>query len=640
MAKRSSLATVRTGTFRKHALGSLAGAGLLALGAGCGPGSAEVGADETASVVAARTAAPASSCGDHGDDEASDTQAVRDEAARPVSWRSGKTSPGPLSVKILGINDFHGQLIEGRRVSSRPVGGAAVLASYLKAAQAGMEDRTLIIHAGDHVGASPPESALLQDEPSIQFLNTLANCACDGPDDDDKQCNVIGTLGNHEFDEGKDELLRLLQGGNHPNGPFIQNPYPGARFPYVNANVVVNPKNVDNADKKRKPLIKPFKIRKIDGVKIGVIGAVLKETPTIVTPTGVAGLTFLDEVTAINEQVQALKAKGVHAIIVTIHQGGFQSPTYTTPTAPAATVGDPIHTIVSQLDDEVDLVISGHTHSFNNALVSTASGHAILVTQAFSASTAYDDVDLTIDRATGDVTAKSARIVTTYSDVAPGDVRDPAVQAIVDQAVALTAPLVNRPIATFTADVTSAQNAAGESALGDLIADAQRAAMGTDFAFMNPGGIRANLVYAKNVDNPLDADGLALWGELFTIQPFGNSLVKLSMTGQQLYDLLNQQFAVNRMLQLSGLTYTWDASLPAASRVVEIRKGGVAIDKLATYTVTCNNFLATGGDGFTVFLGGTGNVGGPIDLDAFITYVTALPQPFSPPVIDRVTRLD
>jgi 5'-nucleotidase len=612
-------------------LGCASTIGLLS---GCG---SEAEAPSVSSVHEA-LAAPESghgNCGDHADDDRLDTAEARSEAARAVVWRNPKAKKNPtVQAKVLGFNDFHGQLAEGRRVSNRPVGGAAVLASYLKAAQVGYEGKSLIIHAGDHVGASPPESALLQDEPSIQFLNTLANRECQGASRADKECNVVGTLGNHEFDEGKDELLRLIYGGSHAKGPFLQGPYRGARFPYVNANVVVNGK------RKNKPLLPPFVVRKLDGVKVGVIGAVLKETPTIVTASGVAGLTFLDEVTAINEQVQELKCKGVRAIIVTIHQGAFQSPSYTTPTDPTATVGAPISGIVSQLDDEVDLVISGHSHSFTNALVKTASGHDILVTQAFSASTAYDDIELELDRKTGDVVTKSARIVTTYADQAPGNVRDAAAQAIVDQALALTAPLVNQPIARFTGDITRAQNAAGESTLGDLIADAQRAALGTDFAFMNPGGIRQDLTFAATAGNAADADGLALWGELFTIQPFGNVLVKLNMTGQQIYDLLNQQFAVNRFLQISGLTYTWDNGLPAASRVIEVRKDGVAIDKSASYTVTANNFIVGGGDGFTVFQGGTGNVLSSIDLDALLTYVAGLPQPFSAPALNRITRLN
>jgi 5'-nucleotidase len=582
--------------------------------------------------------APHPGCADHGDDEAHDSAESRTRASISVLWKALRKPKDPIvKARLLGFNDFHGQLPEGRLVSNRPVGGAAVLASYLRAAQVGFEGESLILHAGDHVGASPPESALLQDEPAIQFLNSLTNRYCGGDSLLGKlletRCNVIGTLGNHEFDEGKDELLRLLEGGNHATGPFLENPWRGARFPYVNANVVVTSK------RKQKPLIEPYVIRLLGGVPVGVIGAVLKETPTIVTPTGVAGLAFLDEVTAINQRVKELRRLGIQTIVVTIHQGAPQNPSYTDPTNPAATVGAPISNLVAGLDDAVDVVISGHSHSFTNALVKTPSGHEILVTQAFSASTAYAEIDLELNRRTGDVVSKSARIVTTYSDVAPGNVRDPEVQAIVAAAAAKTAPLVNRPVATISANITRTQAASGESALGDLIADAQRGAMGTDFAFMNPGGIRNDLFYAANPANPADSDGLLLWGELFSVQPFGNSLVRLNMTGQQIYDLLNQQFVVNRILQISGLTYVYDSSLPVGSRVVEVRRDGVPLDIGATYTVTANNFIATGGDGFTVFLGATGNVGGPIDLDAFIDYLEAQPQPLAAPTLDRITRL-
>ena len=513
---------------------------------------------------------------------------------------------GKLRVKLLGFNDFHGQLEEGRLVGVRPVGGAAVLASYLKSAQAGVEDQTIIVHAGDHVGASPPASALLQDEPSISFLNLLANAACTRTDKLNPACNIVGTLGNHEFDEGKGELMRLLTGGNYPKGPYLEDPYLGTRFPYVSANVVDAVTN--------QPILPPYVIKRVKGIPVAFIGAVLKETPTIVTPAGVAGLKFLDEAEAINAYVPELKAQGVRAIVVNIHQGGTQS-SYTGPTKTTGTTvnGAAILDIVKRLDDEIDVVVSGHAHAFTNALVPNAHGVKMLVTQAFSASTAYADIDLLIDPATGQVTSKSAQIVTTFSDVAPGSSRDPAAGAIVMAAQALVGPLVSKVVGEATTALSQSQNAAGESALGDLIADAQRAATGTDFAFMNPGGIRANL----------DA-GPITWGELFTIQPFGNSLVTMNLTGAQVYAVLEQQWAGQpfaRIMQISGFDYTWDPARPVGSRVLEVRKGGVALDTAAPYTVTCNNFMAGGGDNFTVFTQGTNQVGGAIDLDALVEYV-------------------
>jgi 2',3'-cyclic-nucleotide 2'-phosphodiesterase (5'-nucleotidase family) len=215
-------------------------------------------------------------------------------------------SAGNFRVKVLGSNDFHGQLETGRVVAGRPVGGAAVLASYLKSAQAGIEGQTIIVHAGDHVGASPPASALLQDEPSISFLNLLANESCSAADRLNPACNVVGTVGNHEFDEGMNELLRLLSGGNFATGAFLEDPFPGALFPYVSANVIERATN--------QPLLRPFVVKELHGVKLGVIGAVLKQTPTIVTPSGVAGLTFLDEADAINAQAAALKQTASYTV--------------------------------------------------------------------------------------------------------------------------------------------------------------------------------------------------------------------------------------------------------------------------------------------------------------------------------------
>jgi 5'-nucleotidase len=303
----------------------------------------------------------------------------------------------------------------------------------------------------------------------------------------------VGTPGNHEFDEGARELLRLVYGGDHEDGPFLDSPYEGARFPYVSSNVVRT---------RGGSLLPPSVVVKLGGIKVGVIGAVLKETPTLVTPTGVAGLSFLDEATAINEQVAKLDGRGVHTIVVTIHQGAAQSPSNPATTDPDATVGGAILPIVTALDDAVDVVISGHSHSFTNALVPNRNGVAVLVTQAFSNGTAYGEIDLELDRKSGDVVSKTARIVTTFSDQLPGSARDPEVQVRVDDARAFVAPLVNRVVATVAADVTRAASAAGESSLGNLIADAQRTALGTDFAFMNPGGIRADLLFAADPQNP------------------------------------------------------------------------------------------------------------------------------------------
>lgn len=595
-------------------------------------------------VLALATTFPLLSHGDAGHsleadqhDERSEGRAFREKASNRITWRDERWRQDPVvRVKILGINDFHGQL-SPRAVGTRPAGGAAVLVSYLKSASAGVQD-SLIIHAGDQVGASPPNSALLQDEPAISVLNALADDSCRQVPPRSyhlperlvanlfARCNVVGTFGNHEFDEGIDEALRLIDGGNHPKGPFLESPWRGARFPYVSSNVV----DATTGD----PVLQPYVVRKLDhGVRVGIIGAVLKETPTIVTPTGVAGLRFLDEADAINSYVRKLKQEGVQTIIVTIHQGTRQTG-YEGPTDPARQdVVGPIADIVRRLDDEVDVVISGHAHGFTNALFANQHGKPILLVQAFSASTAYDDIDLTISRKSGDVVEKSAAIVTTWADQGPGLSPDVKVAELVAAADARVAPLVTRVVGVASSAITRAENAAGESALGNLIADAQRVSGGGVFSFMNPGGIRDDL-----------NAGETTWGELFAIQPFANDLVSLDITGTQIKQLLEQQWqgqTTPKILKTSGLTYTWDAARPVGDRVTSIADGaGVALNPTATYRVTVNSFLAAGGDGFTVLASGTNRVVGAVDLTALVDYIAGLTQPFTAQVEGRITRVN
>lgn len=554
-----------------------------------------------------------------------------------MRWRAPDWKRDPIiEVKLLGINDFHGQL-SSRAVGTRPAGGAAVLAAYLDNASAQAKGNAFIIHAGDHVGASPPNSALLQDEPAISVLNLLANDGCLPfklqrrlPDwlqsHVQGRCNVVGTLGNHEFDEGSVELLRLIAGGDHPDGPFLDNAWDGARFPYVSANVLSTATG--------KPLLPPYTIKLLEGgVRLGIIGAVLKETPTIVTPTGVAGLKFIDEVDAINAAARELRGQGIRTIVVTIHQGIRQT-SYEGPTDPGVQgLTGPIVDIVKRLDDEVDLVISGHAHGFTNALIANSNGKQILVTQAFSAGTAYGDVDLSISRNSGDVVEKSAAIVTTWADQGAGLSPDPEVAAVVAAADQRVAPLVNQLIGMAQTAATRSENAAGESTLGNLIADAQRVVTGAQFAFMNPGGIRAEL----------DA-GEVIWGDLFTIQPFANDLVSLDLTGAQVDLLLEQQWlnqTTPRILKTSGLTYTWDAARPAGDRVTEIRDAANnLLDPAAMYRVTVNSFIAAGGDNFLVLPLGTNRVVGPVDLDALVQYIGSLAQPFTVQIEGRIKRLN
>ena len=505
-----------------------------------------------------------------------------------------RASDDTVRLQILAVNDFHGAL-QSRTLGGRPIGGAAVLAAYWdrwekEAQKQGIT--TLRVGVGDLVGASPPVSALLQDEPTIEALSRMHL--------------LFSAVGNHEFDEGVAELKRLQDGGCHPETGC----FPGAGFQYLTANVV----DAETGE----PLFPPYGIVRVRGIPVAFIGATLKETPTIVTPTGVAGVRFLDEAEAINRYVAELKAQGIETIVVLLHQGGDGD-------RRGGPISGDVVPIVEALDDEVDVVLSAHTH---RGYWGTIDGK--LVTQAYSSGTAFADVDLVLDRATGDVIAKEAAIVDTWADVAPGNEPDPRIARIVARAEEQVEPIINRVVGVAADDITRQTTPAGESELGNLIADAQRWAMGTDVAFMNPGGIRADL-----------AAGEVTWGELYEIQPFNNDLVKMTLTGAQIERLLEQQWLNQprpRILQVSGLTYRWDPSRPPGDRVdpADVFINGQPLDLEARYTVTANSFIAAGGDNFTVFTEGQDRVVGPVDIDALVDYVQQLPQPFNAVIEGRI----
>lgn len=525
---------------------------------------------------------------------------------------------GLVALQILAINDLHGHLAaDGFALSGRAVGGAAVLAAHLHLAQMDSTP-TFIVHAGDLVGASPAISALLQDEPTLDFFAMLGNEHCRGQGADPR-CNLLGTLGNHEFDEGRDELLRLLRGGDHVRGPFLARPYRGAGFPYVCANVLELGS--------RAPLVSPALVREVGGVRLGFIGAVVRDTPSLVFPEAVAGLRFLDEASAINEQAERLRAQGVRALVVLIHEGGEQAP-YAGPTRGDAALSGHFADLVSRLNGEIDVVVSGHAHAFTNALLPNAAGAPVLVTQALSYGRAYADIELWLDRNSGDVVRKTARILPTYADaVTP----DPRVEALVAAADAVVQDTVRQPVATAAVALPAEANVDGESALGNLIADAHRAAMGADVGLMNQGGIRADL-----------PAGLVTWGDLFAIQPFGNPLVRVTLSGQELVALLEQQWPLagrSHRLQVSGLRYVWDPERPRGSRVLSVElASGAPLRLEQRYTVAVNGFLASGANGFDALVRGDARVVGDSDLEALVQYLSRFKSPFGPPSAGRVRR--
>jgi 5'-nucleotidase len=493
-----------------------------------------------------------------------------------------------IQVQLLGINDLHGQINVSRKVGGKLAGRADYLGAYLKQREAENKN-TLLVQAGDMVGASPPASALLQDEPTIEILNNL------GFD--------IGTVGNHEFDEGVKELLRLINGGTHEEtGNFG-----GANFPWVAANVI-NQKTGES-------ILPPYKVLKVNGMEIGFIGVVTTETPTIVVPSGVEGLTFSNEVEAINRNVAELKKQGVRSIVVLAHNPGTSGLNGENPTGVLVD-------IANNVDDEVDIIFGGHNHAYMNATIDNK-----LVVQSYSYGTAFSDVDIEIDPKTKDIVTKRAEIITTFQEeIEP----DPEIAKMVANYEATVEPIVNRVIGSTSVDLTALRNENGESILGDLIADAQRQALKTDIAFMNPGGIRADI-------NPGDIT----WGEIYTVQPFNNDMVKMTMTGQQIREVLNQQWGTKTtMLQISGFSYTWDENLPAGQKVGNIQlPDGTQMDPNKNYTVAANIFLAGGGDGFTVFTKAQNKEIGPVDLDVLVDFIGAQPKPFTYEIDNRIQKI-
>jgi 5'-nucleotidase len=542
--------------------------------------------------------------------------------AASASMSAAQAKPsGTVNVQILALNDFHGNLLppsgSSGRVGTIDAGGVEYLATHINNLRA-LNPNTVVVSAGDMVGASPLISALFHDEPTIEAFNLI------GLD--------FNAVGNHEFDEGWSELVRLQEGGCHPvDGCLDGDDFAGAEFQFLAANVT----RKDNG----KTIFPAYKMRSFAGAKIAFIGMTLEGTPSIVTPSGIADLNFLDEADTVNALIPELKAKGIETIVVLIHEGGVQSSP--APYNGCVGISGPIVDIVNRFDDEVDVVISGHTHQPYNCTIDGK-----LVTSAFSFGRLVTKIDLTIDRETGEVTTMAAdnRIVT--RDV----VKDSFLTALVNKYNALVAPIANRVIGSITGNITRTTNAAGESALGDVIADAQLYATadpengGAVIAFMNPGGIRADLTYASSPAG--EGDGNVTYGESFTVQPFGNNLVTVTMTGAQIDALLEQQFVgcgqtSNRILQVSnGFTYSWSSSAPACNKVdpTSIKLNGVTLDPAGSYRVTMNSFLADGGDGFSTFTLGTDRLGGAVDTDALEAYFAVF-SPVAPGPMNRITVL-
>ncbi|MFD7615921.1 bifunctional metallophosphatase/5'-nucleotidase [Streptomyces sp. NPDC059802] len=566
----------------------------------------------------------------------------------------GHHKPGrTVDVQLLSFNDLHGNLeppagsagtvnetqADGT-TKAIPAGGIEYLASSLRTARKG-HPYSITAAGGDMVGASPLLSGLFHDEPTIEALNKI---------DLD-----VTSVGNHEFDEGATELARLQNGGCHPvEGCYEKNKkFKGADFPYLAANVT--------SEKTGKPILKPYTVWKKNGVKVGFIGVTLEGTPNIVTANGVKGLKFHDEIETINKYAKELDRQGVKSIVALIHEGGAPASTSYNYDCDSSGAGDgisgPIVDIAKGITPKVDALVTGHTHQAYVCTVPDPSGNPRMVTSASSFGKLYTDTTLTYDRRTKDIVRTSVKSAGAKNPKSANHVvsRDQPkandMTALIARWNTLAAPISNRPQGYITADINGRGSTAPEKPLGDLIADAQLEGLapadkgGAVVAFMNPGGIRADLVHKASGS---EGDGVVTYGESFTVQPFTNMMNVVDLTGAQLVEALQQQVsgsneASPKILQVSkGLTYTLDMTKTGAARVVTdtIKLNGEAIDPAKSYRVAMNEFLAGGGDGFAALGQGTNKLVGPSDLDVFNAYLAAhssAEAPLAPPATDRIT---
>jgi 5'-nucleotidase len=547
-------------------------------------------------------------------------------------WWKART----VDLQLLAFNDYHGHLEAsgtGAVGDIADTGGSEYLASELASLRKGQR-HSLTVAAGDLIGGSPALSGLFHDEPSVESLNAL------GLD--------VSSVGNHEFDEGVTELLRMQKGGCHPVDGcyFPDQPYAGADFQWLSANVV--------EEKTGKTPLPPYWIKNVNGIKVGFIGMTLEATDTLVAAAGIQGYDFKDEVATANKLVPQLKRKGVNAIVVLLHEGGSQTP------APGEVnacegISGPIVDINAGLSPAIDAVITGHTHLPYNCTLTDPLGRPRMVTSAYSYGRVVTEMHLVLSKRTKDVIRPASwavNHVVDQSQLSP----DPVQTAIIDKWTPLYEAAGDTPVGTITADITRAGDPPGadrglESSAGNLVADAQLWATSQNdaqIAFMNPGGVRSDLTYAASGS---EGDGVVTYGEAFTFQPFGNTLLTFPMTGQQILDVLDEQCqpagSSRPFLHLGvseGFTYTLDRTIEDGDctgiTVSDVQLDGVALDPGATYLVTANNFLADGGDNFTTFaaVDPGSRLDGGNDLLALSNYLGTF-SPVAPPPTDRVNEL-
>ncbi len=540
-------------------------------------------------------------------------------ATNPPPTPPPELSAKYIEVKVLAINDFHGHVkgpsgsveVDGKRVSA---GGGDYLARRIKEIQK-YHPHTIVVGAGDMVGASPLLSSLFHDEPAIETLN--------------ESQLAINAVGNHEFDEGVEELKRLANGGCHPvDGCQDGDEFAGAKFSFLAANVVITETG--------KTVFPAYEIREFGGIKVGFIGLTLEGTGDILEPKAREGLEFLDEVETINKAVGELRSQGIESIVVLIHEGGVPADR----SNPSGCVGisGPIVEITKGIDDAVDAIVSGHTHQpyvceIDGKLVTSAKAYGQLITE----------IDLKISPESGDVVARSATNLV-VDDRSPADEN---VRAIIDKYELVAGPLMNRVVGEITEDIKEDRTEGGDSPMGNLIADMQLDATaakdkgGAQIAFMNPGGVRGDLRYEPSGS---EKPGEVKYEEAHSVQPFANGVVTLTFTGQEVLDILERQWTQKRpriLLVSKGFQYTWSRSAEPGKKVVpgSVKLNGKPIDLEAEYRVTMNSYLAGGGDNFELLQKGRDPLRGPVDIEVFDAYFGAN-SPVKPPTDVRISVVD
>ncbi|MBO1513710.1 DUF6359 domain-containing protein [Metabacillus bambusae] len=501
---------------------------------------------------------------------------AQEAEANGYSAGSGNEETDNISVQLLGVNDLHGKVDITGTVSGANYGRMDYLAAHLRQRET-TNPNTLIVHAGDMVGGSSPVSALLQDEPTVEMMESI------GFD--------VGTVGNHEFDEGVEEMLRLINGGDHENGTPN---YDGIDFPMVAANVEYK----DSGSL----VLDPYAIKEVDGAKIGFIGVATVETPNMIISKGNEHIQFTDEAEAINKYVPELQEKGVEAIVILAHVPGNQS---------GETASGDIASIATKVNDAVDVIFAAHNHVKLDAVVDNK-----LIVQAWEYGKAFSDVELEIDRFSGDIVKKSADIVDVVQD---GITPDAEVKAILDNYLEEVGPKLNEVIGVAGSEMAGGytqKGLIGDNALGNLIADGMAVAMDSDFALMNGGGFRDDL-----------NAGEITWNELFNIQPFGNTLVKLEVSGSDMRAIINSQFSsYGPDVSIAGFSYTWDSTKGSYGEVIDMYlPDGSKLDPDKTYTVTVNNYMYPHtSDKYRIAELGENPVQGPEDLQATVDFVKSI----------------